>query len=280
GVQPRIQAERHVGHRLGGEDPGDGHHHQADDDPADAPGGDVDHDHEQAEEQEGGAQVALQDQDADAHEPGDDHRAQVLQARQLQGAELASGQQDQVAVGGEVAGEEERQGDLGQFSGLEGEGADVDPDPGAVDHPAQAGNQGQDQQQRTDGQEDVGGTAQDPVVADDPQGEDGRHHRQPGPHQLARGRVVVVDQIQPVDHRDADAVEGHDRGKDDRIGIPGPEAQHDVHHQGHDGQHGALRVEPLVDPAGVAQRDQVVGAHRDDEGQDQQDQFGVAPWNR
>ena len=125
---------------------------EADDDPADAACGDVDHDEEQAEEQDRGTEVALEDEHADAHEPGGDHGAPMsLQPRELHRADLAAGQQDQVPVRGQIPGKEDGQGDLGDFTGLEGHGTDLDPHARTQDFSGgDTGHQRQDEEHGAD----------------------------------------------------------------------------------------------------------------------------------
>src|SRR4029453_9734024 len=93
-------------------------------------GGHVDHHDKEAEEEDGRSEVALEDQDADAHQPGGDHRTQVLEAGELHGTDLPAGQEDEVPVGRQITREEYGQGDLGDFTRLESHGADADPDAG------------------------------------------------------------------------------------------------------------------------------------------------------
>ena len=69
GVQPVLDPAVHVRLQPADGDGAQGGQQQADRDPAGAAGGDVQQDDEQAEEQQRGAEVALQDQDADAQQP-------------------------------------------------------------------------------------------------------------------------------------------------------------------------------------------------------------------
>ena len=55
------------------------------------PGGDVEHRDEQAEEQQRGAEVLLEDQDADADQPGHQDRAEVAAARHVDAEHPACG---------------------------------------------------------------------------------------------------------------------------------------------------------------------------------------------
>ena len=243
-VDPAVNPQRDVGEDAGGDESADSDEPDADDHPADAARGDVDHHEEKAEEQDRGAQVPLEDQHADAHEPGGEHWAHVLEPRELDGSDLPAGQQDEVPVGGKIPGEEYGERDLGDFTGLEGHGAELDPDPRAQDFTGRyAGNQRQDQQDRTDGEGNIGETAEDPVVLEEPDDGDRDSHRHQGPAQLVVARVFP-DPVQPVDHRQSEAVEGHHQRKYYRIGIFCPEAQHDVEREGGCGEQ--ARLEPEI----------------------------------
>ena len=76
---------------------------EADDDPAQPLGGQVEHGDEQAEEQQRGAEVALEDEDRDRRAPHDEDRAEVPRPRQLQAQHLRPGEREGVAVGDQVA---------------------------------------------------------------------------------------------------------------------------------------------------------------------------------
>ena len=117
-------------------------HQQTEDDPAGPLGGDVQHDHEQAEEQQRGAEVGLEDQDAGSTRPDHEDRAEVAAAGQVQAHEAAAGEGERVALDHQVAGEEDREDDLRELAGLDGEAGRPDPDLGAVDVRAEAGNSG------------------------------------------------------------------------------------------------------------------------------------------
>jgi hypothetical protein len=103
--------------------------HEADGDPGDPLGGDVEHRDEEAEEEQRRAQVFLKDEDGDAHQPGDHDRAEVTPAREGEAKDLAPGQGEDVAGLHEVAGEEHRESDLRNLPRLEGHRTDPDPDP-------------------------------------------------------------------------------------------------------------------------------------------------------
>ncbi len=77
--------------------------------------------YEEAEEQQGGPR-SLEDQDRDADQPHHHDGAEVVRARQPYPQELAPADGGQVvAVGHQVAGEEDREGDLTSAARLHGE---------------------------------------------------------------------------------------------------------------------------------------------------------------
>ncbi|EME37602.1 hypothetical protein C884_01653 [Kocuria palustris PEL] len=268
GVDPGVETGRDVAEGLRGHEAPGGHEDQPQDDPAQAAGGEVEHGHEQAEEQDRGAEVALQHEHPDGHEPRGEQGREIPEARQMQGTDLGPGQQDDVAVRGQVAREEDRQGDLGDLAGLEGPPADGDPDPCSVDLGAEPGQQRQDQQQGGGHQRDVGHLAKRPVVPEQQEHRGSGGHAHARPQQLAACGVRVHQQVDPVDHRQAEAVEGHDDRQDVRIRVRGADPQDDMHEQGAAAQHDrgaqhmpavlgeALRVHEEVGPDGQGEREQ------------------------
>ena len=125
-------------------------------------GGDVEHDQEEAEEQQAGAEVALEDEDAEADQPHREDRAEVAAARQVDEQDPAAGERERVAVQHEVAGERDHEQHLGDLAGLEAERAEADPDPGAVDGGAEPGDHRQQQQHDRGQAEGVGDPLQRP----------------------------------------------------------------------------------------------------------------------
>ena len=88
---------------------------------------------------------------------------------------------------------------------------------------------------------------------------------------------VFPDPVQPVDHRQAEAVEGHHQRKYYRIGIFCAEAQHHVEREGGCGEQARLEPEIGIERLLLVHAHQGVGADADGEGQHQQDQFDIAP---
>ena len=233
--------EELVGHRGAAEE-----QHAADDQPAGPLGGDVEHHQEQAEEQQAGAEVALEDQDAEADQPHHQDRAEVAAPRQVDAGHPPAGERQRVTVQHEVAGERDHQQHLGDLAGLEAERPDADPDLGAVDGVADAGDEGQQEQHDRGQPAGVGEAGQHPVVAQQHQRGDEEDHAERHPGQLLvrqavrLERVVGVDQVEAVDDREAQAVErGHDR-QQHRVGVRRHDPDHDVRGDRERGQAGAV----------------------------------------
>ena len=75
----------------------------------------------------------LEDQDAEAHQPHQQDRAEVAPAGQVDEQHPPAGERERVAVRDEIAGEGDDQQQLGDLARLEAERPDADPDPRAVD---------------------------------------------------------------------------------------------------------------------------------------------------
>ena len=110
----------------------------------------------------------------------------------------------------QVAGEEHREQDLGELAGLERQRPDADPDPGAVDVPAQPGQQRQQQQRETGDHRGVRVALQHPVVAHEERTAtaDATPTRV---HTSCRAAIAaaaaVLGQVEPVDHHQPEPVE-------------------------------------------------------------------------
>ena len=118
-VQPGVEPGADVLERARGQPRADDEQQEADDHPGQPLGGQVEHRDEQTEEQQRRAQVALEDEDGDRRGPHDEDRAEVPRPGQVQAEHLGSGQRERVAVRHQVAGEEDRERDLGELGGLE-----------------------------------------------------------------------------------------------------------------------------------------------------------------
>ena len=105
-----------------------------------AVGRDVEHRHEHGEEQQRRAEVLLRTMHEDRDAPGEQQRAEVLRVGQVQPADAAAARREQLALLDQVGGEEHDQQHLRRLAGLEVERAERDPQAGAVDLTADAGN--------------------------------------------------------------------------------------------------------------------------------------------
>ena len=148
------------------------------------------HHDEQGEEQQRRAEVLLGDHHDHGEAPGERDRQQVAQLGEVERPDPPASGGDQLAVIGEVAGEEQRQGDLGELTGLEVDRSEADPDPRPALGVADAGHERQQQQRRADGEEAPLVAGQIAGALDDDQrgdvGDDG-HER---PRRLQSGRRV------------------------------------------------------------------------------------------
>ena len=193
-------------------------------------GGDVEQGDEHPEEQQGGAQVALEDQHGERDEPRDEQWTEIASPRELEAHELGAHEGQRVTRYGEVAGEEDRQQDLGDLTRLEGQACESHPQPRAVDRRADAGCEWQQQERETHEHRGVGVALQHPVVAHDHEHRDEQQHPEHGPGELGahvwrrhRGAVarrpLRLGEVEAMDHRQTEEVQGHDDGNDDRIGV-------------------------------------------------------------
>ena len=177
GVEPDVEARLHVAERIHGDRDGRHEERETDDQPRHAVRRHVQHRNEQAEEEQRSTQVTLQDEDRDADQPHDHDRAEVAGARQAHAQELAAADRQVVAVSHEVSGEEDRQRDLHELTGLDGDGTQVDPDARTEGLLAQAGNHRQEQEEQRQRAEGVGVAAQHAVVAQGDQDDGGDDDR-------------------------------------------------------------------------------------------------------
>ena len=267
---------------MGGGEPGGREEEQrTDDQPARPVCGDVECDDEQAEQQRRGAQVALGDEHQDADAPHDHEGDEVARPRQVQAEHASPGQGQVVAIGHQVGGEEHHQEDLGQLSRLEGHGAQVDPDLGAVDALPEARDEGQDQEAQAAPHGPAVPATQQTVVAHDEHDAE-QHDSDSGPHGLLGGVVVrlthaLVRHVQALDHGQSEPVEGHRRGQEHRVGpwsgAPHPQVDDDGHRH-----EGTTELEDLRRRgAGAVQCGQDETAQADEKGDDEKARLGPAP---
>ena len=277
-IQPTVDALLDVGEEQCREDGAGGEEGHADDDPRDLRGRDVEHGDEEAEEEERGAEVAFEDEDADAGDPRDDDGAEVAQPREADAEDLRAREHELIAVGDEVAGEEDREEDLRDLTGLERQRSDADPDAGAVDRPAEARDEGQQEEEEGEEARDVGVAAQPAVVAEDDEHGDREPHAERHPDELLGGAVeeLHATEVDAVDHRQAESVEEDGDGHEDGVGVLRLPPHDDVDEEGESrqprhiavdvGRHGIIDAEP----------DERVGTRRGDDRQDDEPELGQA----
>ena len=248
------QAPRHVG--------GGAEHQQADQEVARPLGGDPHDDDEEGEEQQRRAEVALADHDHDGDAPGDEDRQQVAGFGEAQRADLPGAGGEQLAVVGEVGGEEDRQGELGELAGLEVDRPEVDPDAGAADAEAEPRHERHHEQGDAAEQQHppVAGEVRRPL--DDDQREHEHDDGDDAPRRLQPGEAIV----EAGDHHVADAVEQGGEGEHRRVGAAGEPAHGEVGDDEHAEQHGEERDDAGGDDGELAERGERVGAGRDQRG--------------
>ena len=116
---------------------------EADDDVREASRGNVEHQQEDGIEQHGRTQIALEDDDEQTYAPYRKERKQQTQARNFKTQDLSVGNGEQLAVLGQVAGQEQHDKDLGELAGLDGKAGDANPQLGARDRGADKDRQHQ-----------------------------------------------------------------------------------------------------------------------------------------
>ena len=235
-------------------------------------GGDPDHHHEQGEEQQRRAEVALVDHHDEGDEPGGDHRAQVLRVGEPQRADLPDAGGDELALVGEVGGEEDGQDDLGDLAGLEVDRSDPDPDAAAVDGLADARQQGEQQQADAEHGEGVAVALERAGALHQPERRHERHDPDGGP----RGLVGREPLVEPGDDDVAEPVQHGRHRQQDRVGLGGeaPHGHVGAEQQGEDDDQ--ERDDVGGDAGAGAQAGQHVGARGDDHHEQHQAQLGVA----
>jgi hypothetical protein len=270
GVDVREQVRR-------GDRPGREQQH-AQEHPAHALGGEVEHGDEQTEEQQRGTEVALEHEDRERRAPDDEDRPQVAQARQVQADDLLARERERVAVGHEVAGEEHGERDLRELGRLHRHAGDAHPDARAVDLPADHRQERQQHEHEAEGHGGVREPAQPAVVAQEPQHRErdhGAEHRVDGVRRRVRaGHVPGAGQLEPQDRRQAEPVEQHDGRQQHLVRPRRTDPQHHVPDERDAREHAAGRPEAL----GERSRDRAAD-HRERpdpgrQGQDQEEQLG------
>ena len=175
----------------------------------------------------------------------------------------------------EVAGERDHQQHLGDLAGLEAERAEPDPDPGAAHLVADERQHRQQQQHDRAETRGVGEPGEDPVVAQEHQGQHEQADADRHPHQLLGGEAGVGGQVEAVDHREPETVERRHHRQQDRVGVGGGGPHHEMGHDHQGGQPPAVPEEVGGDRPLDADADRGVGTDADREGQHEQEQLGA-----
>ncbi len=252
--------------------------------------GDVEHRHEKPEEERGRADVRLEDQDKQAGRPGDQHRPKVTGPRQVDAEHPAAGQREHVPLGDQVAGEEYRKRQLGEFARLDLEAADDDPHLRAVDL-AQAGRQQcrDGEQQQPERAEGVRVPLQHPRLPDHRKHRDEGGQANSAPHHLVggRGRAHGADLearipaatrlLQPVDHHDAEAVQQRREWQHQRVGPWSKPPDGEVGGEHKHGERYAVLDHPGRQLAVQAEADAGIGGKHHAHREEQHQQLRAAP---
>ena len=126
----------------------------------------------------------------------------------------------------------------------------------------------------------VGQSAQGAVVAEGDEDGEGDDDAQTGPQHLPRGQaggeVVARGQVEPVDHHQAEPVEEGDDGQDDRVGVAGAPAQHEVDAERDEPEDPRVPEEVRWDLAVLGHGDVDVGDDDHGQGEADEQQLDVA----
>ncbi len=272
GVEPDVDPVLHVGELLEAEPGAEREQRTADDQPAGSLGGHPEQHDEQGEEEQRRPEIALGDHHHERDAPRQQHRTEVFRIGELERADTAGARAQQLAFVDEVGGDEDRQHDLGDLTRLEVDRADLHPDACSVDGAADAGDEGQDQQHQADEQERVAIALEHPGATHDDQRGDERQHAHGGPRGLQAGQALV----EAGDHDVAQAVQEGDQRQQDGIGVGGVAAHGEVGGEEQREQHDEERPDVDRDLGHRSQAGQHIGAGRDDHGQHDQPELGVA----
>ena len=212
--------------------------------PASPLGSDVEHHHEQSEEQQRGPEIALPDQDGEADQPDDQDRPEVSGPRQVNAEHPIPSEREHLALLDQIRGEGDRQQHLGGLGRLEAVRADLNPDLGTELLGPQAGHQRQQQQHDAGEADRVGEPLQRPVIIEPGHDEDEHQHADRCPDQLLAGTIErwIVDQVDAVNHHQAEAVEQDHTWQDHWIRVRESPPHRDVReHSEQDGESGQVR---------------------------------------
>ena len=218
-------------------------------------------------------EVLLEDHDDERRAPCGEQRSEVLRVGQVDRSDAADEFGQQFALLDEVAGEEDRENDLGQLAGLEARGPEAHPDARPVDVAAEHWHEGQQQEADTDHREGVSVTLEVARSADDDQRRDERGNADHRPHGLEPGEVLV----QPGDEHVADAVEKPGDREQHAVGVWGQPPSGDMGR----GQQAENDREEWHDVGRqrccLAETGEGVAAHGHQCGQNDEAEFGAPP---
>ena len=147
GVEPGAHAHLHVAEGAEEHRAAHGDERQADDQVELLARCNVEHEQEHEEEHERAAEVLLQDDDEHGEAPHEQKGQKRADVGKAHGPDAHGEHGEHLAVFRQIACHEQHDEDLGDFSGLEGESADVQPDAAAVNFLAKAGNHGREQKE-------------------------------------------------------------------------------------------------------------------------------------
>ena len=228
---------------------------------------------EQGEEQQRRPEVALGDQDDEGEPPRQQDGAEMLEVGDHGGTDSVRGDRQQLALLDQVRGEEDAERHLGELAGLEADAAEPHPQPGPVDVASDDREQRHQQQADADQGERVAEALQ---VADPPHQDersDEGADAEGRPHRLQPRQLVV----EPGDEDIADAVEQGRQREQDPVGRRGQAAGGHVG----DAEEGQDNTKEGPDVGGegrrAAQAGQHVGPGREQPGQEDEAELGVAP---
>ena len=279
GVEPVREAPADVRQDARREERAGGGEHDSEQHPARLAGRDVEHRDEHPEDQQAGAEVALQHDDPERDQPDHQQRAEFACPRPRHAEEARSDRAEALARSDEIPREEDREGDLGELTGLEREEAQRDPDVG-VGIGSQAGNDRQHEQHDAGQARDVRVAEQHAVVAQQHHDRDRAADRDARPRDLLRRvRVPALEfhgDVDAVDHRDARGPSARWRSAARRGRHPAPGSEDDVQGEDEGGQPAAVEQEGHIDRAQRSELDQSDRRCVDHEREEQQEQLAVA----
>ena len=222
----------------------------------------------------------LEDQHSETGGPDHQNRTEIAGPRQADTENSGTDHREAVPVTHQIAGKEDREADLGDLAGLEGEAGNRNPQRCAVDGATDSRQERHQQQQDAGRHENVAEALQHPMIVQQQHDQQRQRHRDCGPHQLSDAErfpaLVASAEIDAVDHRHPQSVEhGGDR-QDQRVGVGGTEAQRQMQSQSQNTRHDGELQQAEIDLDADPQLDQQHGGGVDQQRQQQQRQLQVS----